>query len=276
MAAKSLKVLVFPRDWNPYQELLYTPMRSDVADPVNVAYSTRNHIIWPVVIPLTWLIRRAMGYRVLHVHWMTLQFKAPVPFRKPLSYGMYRAMFSLARRIGLTIVWTVHNVLPHEPQTSDDRDIAGRLSRQSRAKIVHSSNAIAQMREQGLDTVDVTVIPHGNYIGVYPAGISRTAARERFGFALDDTVVLFFGNMRAYKGVDELRAAWPGLEGPGRKLILAGDCPDPDLRARLAVLARSSSVQVVYDRVPDADVAAYLLAADIVCAPFKAVRCCWR
>jgi beta-1,4-mannosyltransferase len=260
----TLKVLAFPRDWNPYQELLYGPIR---ASGVAVAYARRHPYVWPVLLPLTLIRRRAQGYRVLHVHWQALYVSDRVPASRFLSYWSYRAFYRLALLLGFVIVWTVHNVVPHETQTIDDVGLSMRLSRLAAAKIVHSAHTREQMIAQGLDVSETTVIPHGNYVGVYPAGLPREERRRQLRLTDDDIAVLFFGNMRPYKGVDELLAAWPALHGTRARLIAAGECHDEGLKRAL----HGTATTFVTERIPDDQVASLFGAIDVVCAPFKAV-----
>ncbi len=267
-----LKVLVLPRDWNPYQELLYQPMRNDASADITVSYCLRYSFVWPILVPLVLISRRLLGYRVLHIHWQSLHIAARVPGARLLSYWNYRAVYRFAVLLGFTLVWTVHNVLPHESQTIDDVDIAVRLSKMSAAKIVHSTHSLEQMAAKGLDTSHTTVIPHGNYVGSYPESSSRDEARKTLGLAPNDVAMLFFGNIRPYKGVDDLLAAWPHVAntevtGGAAKLIIAGNCLDDELRARLI----AAPVTFVDGRVDDNEVAAFFMASDIVCAPFKAI-----
>jgi beta-1,4-mannosyltransferase len=263
----TLKVLAFPRDWNPYQELLYGPMRADPDLGITIAYSARLPYVWPFAVPMTLVGRRLQGYRILHVHWQALQVSSRVPGSRRLSYWSYRAFYRLALTLGYVVVWTVHNVVPHETQTTDDVDVSVRLSRIATAKIVHSQHARDQMVARGLDAGETTVIPHGNYIGVYPDTISRDEMRERLGLAPDDVAVLFFGNMRPYKGVNDLLAAWPLLEGTRARLIAAGECSDEQLQEGL----RGTAATFINRRIADQEVAALFQASDVVCAPFRAV-----
>jgi beta-1,4-mannosyltransferase len=91
--------------------------------------------------------------------------------------------------------------------------------------------------------------------------------RERLGLAPDDVAVLFFGNMRPYKGVNDLLAAWPLLEGTRARLIAAGECSDEQLQEGL----RGTAATFINRRIADQEVAALFQASDVVCAPFRAV-----
>lgn len=119
---------------------------------------------------------------------------------------------------GRPLVLTAHDVLPREPR-------AGQLGAQRRlyermdAIVVHSEHGRRRLVEElGLDPARVHVIEHGvlrpwldaddRDLGpgeerLLPADFSR----------VEGPVVLFFGLLRPYKGLDVLLEAWRGIEG---------------------------------------------------------------
>jgi hypothetical protein len=120
------------------------------------------------------------------------------------------------------------------------------------------------------------VAAHGNYIGCVPDQISRAEARARLGTDPAATTFLFFGQLRAYKGVGGLLDAFNSLadDSPVR-LIVAGmpgggeACRDLDaVRSRLA---RSPGVVSCLEFIPDEEVQIYFRAADAVILPYHAV-----
>ncbi len=270
MAKSGLKILVYPRsDKNPYQELLYVPMRVDRGATVTYLTGTRLNL---VLLLFVLLRKRLEGYRVLHLHWPSFRVSYAIPKAKTLSYLLTRYCLLAIRLSGLRLVWTVHNAVPHEQETSDDVAIARQIARQAAAKIVHSRYALDEMQELGMSTARTEVIPHGNYRGVYPDTITPGAARARLGVAKDEFVLLFLGMIRPYKGVDDLLAAHAALGRPDVRLIIAGGCQDDTLRHQIEdAAAAHDNVTAALGFVPDEDVAMYFKAADVVCLPFKSV-----
>src|SRR5450759_806560 len=192
------RIIVFPYGDNPYQGLLYQAILEAHPD-VRVRYmrsSTGVVVLFPLV--LLWM--RLRGYNLMHVHWPNfgLSYDSSVPFAKRLS--LYVALCNIwwLGCLRMRMVWTVHNVLPHEQLTANDKHVALCLSRSAGAKIVHSRETIAEMTIQGLNVENCAVIPHGNYSGVYPNTTSREDAR--IGLRIEqEFVVLFFGAVRPYK-----------------------------------------------------------------------------
>lgn len=271
-----MKVLIYPKSINPYHELLYSPLRAahgvDVPQDkyTYLAASPLNLIFFPLAIA----VKRLQGYRVLHLHWHTfyLDAKYGIPGRKFISLVNTLASLTAIRLLGYKLVWTVHNVLPHEPQTSNDAFITRYTAKLASALIAHSTHTIDQLQEIGADTKKAVIIPHGNYDGMYPVSLSRAEARRRLGIAPKDTAVLFFGNLRPHKGVEELLDAFVRLNMPNAKLIIAGACRDAELGKHIAGFVKTQPTILYREgNVADEDVAMYFDAADVACMPFKAV-----
>lgn len=69
------------------------------------------------------------------------------------------------------------------------------------------------------------VIPHGNYFFVVPGTmISKTNAKKQLGFTISDKLILFFGAIRKYKGIDYLIKAFKRVSDkvPDAKLLIVG------------------------------------------------------
>ena len=111
----SLNVLVFPKDKNPYQELLYAPLRKK---DIKIKYvspdlnSQLKSLLSLLPLLLYWRVR---NYKIFHLHW-TGRFATSFKILKPF-YTLYFVFFLVyIRSLGYRLVWTVHNVLPHETQ----------------------------------------------------------------------------------------------------------------------------------------------------------------
>jgi glycosyltransferase involved in cell wall biosynthesis len=119
------------------------------------------------------------------------------------------------------------------------------------------------------------VIPHPSYQGVYPAELSRHDARAAFGLADDERAVLFFGQMRPYKGLSALfeavEAAGSGSATPPLVLLLAGRTADADLAVIDAELPAGVRTVRHHSHVDDADVQRWFRAADVAVLPYRRV-----
>jgi glycosyltransferase involved in cell wall biosynthesis len=159
------------------------------------------------------------------------------------------------------LVLTAHDLLPREPragQARAQRALYGAVD----AIVVHSEYGRAQLvGELGLDSRKVHVIHHGafEYLTRLPdAGLPAELAAPR------GPVVLFFGLLRPYKGVDVLLRAWREVQGA--ELWIVGR-PRMDL-APLRELA-GPTVRFVSRFVSDAELAACFRQATVAVLPYS-------
>lgn len=269
-----MKVLAYPRDdGNPYQRLLYGEMEKAGVKVRFPGRLTPSHTLNLVLIPAELAVLRVSGYRVFHLHWVhgfgwTGAGRFPVLRRVAQAwFGLCLAMLRLLR---IPLVWTVHNVLPHEPVFADDMAARRRLVRQCDLVIAHTRPALSALADLGLVPRRAVVIPHGS---LALAAAPSTPAPDRAA-AVAARQFLFFGRILEYKGVEDLLTAFAGLPGDAAaQLTVAGECGDPRLRAALTCAANTmgSRVTLLLDRVPESRVAALLAAADVVVLPFRRV-----
>ncbi len=268
-----MKVLVFPKDANPYQELLYGPMREQYPDiPIHYLAGPSNYqTVNVVLLPLVLLLKRLQGYRIFHLHW-TYLFRIP-RLNRSLSRFLMQ-YFSIAtivwiKLLGYKLVWTAHDHLPHAENFRNARVVNKCISSLADAVIVHSTQTIAQMQEIGLSTRRTVVIPIGSYGDIYKDDASEAEARAALGIGHDEFVFLFFGLIRPYKCVDQLIDAFSKLDMPATHLIIAGQCQDDSLKGTLCSAGQHERISVHEGFVPNDEVATYFRASDVVCLPFR-------
>jgi beta-1,4-mannosyltransferase len=248
-------------DTNPYQRLLY---RSLASEGVLLRSGLRLEV--------RSLLRRRGDVRVLHFHWPELhyrQFGGPRVARGPLSalrLAIFAARLATARLLGFRVVWTVHQLAPHEQVTPRvDRLAARLLARRAARLIVHDEATLTAIeRELGPEARDKTrVIPHGSYAGVYPASRSRDDARAGIGINDNRFTVLSFGHIRAYKAIDLLLEAFARVERTEIALVIAGmthdDAAEQALRRAAAADLR---IRLILGFIPDEAVGDLFAAAD--------------
>jgi glycosyltransferase involved in cell wall biosynthesis len=268
-----MRILVYPRDdQNPYQRLLYGDMR-----PLGVTVSylgqlTSSHTLNLLLMPAELVAWRARGARLLHVHWL-YRFGLPGTGRFPavrrLSQTWLGVWLWTARRLGLRLVWTVHNVLPHTQIFADDARARRTLVASCDLVLAHSGSALAELVTLGAVPRRTAVIPHGPMAPSGPAASLRTPGSDG-----GPRQFLFFGQVHEYKGVEDLLAAFTALPpGEQARLTVAGECHDPGLRSRLDALAEGCGERVALrlGRVPEENVTPLLAAADVVVLPYRRI-----
>lgn len=272
-----MKVLIFSRhDENPYQKLLYGNMKGDVQLKY-LEIASENKVIIILKLPLFVLkliSMRFRGFKVLHIHWLyplSLPNRLPLITRKYLSFFNRMVFLFMAKWLGYRIVWTIHNVLPHDPETINDLLVYRYLSSVAAHKIAHSEYTITEMKRLGFNTDRMTVIPHGNYTGYYMDEISVKSARKKLKINNNDFVILFFGQIRNYKGIDNLIKVMSRLKLKNAHLIIAGKCLDSVLRKKIIEAQQKLNIDLYDTHIEDKDVSLFYKACDVVCLPFKTV-----
>lgn len=249
---------------NPYQRLLYEHLAAHGVELVDEPSLRRG------VMRFSWLWRARGELDLLHVHWPQGLYhhkRGPAALRPALSWVKLAALvprLAAARVLGLRLVWTVHQVLPHEGGSRRDRLAARLLARACDALIVHDADALAALRDVSPRAAGrARLVPHGSYIGVYPPGRSRAEVREQLGLAPDAFVFLAFGLVRAYKALPALLDAFAAADLPAAALVVAGRPSDAEASALVsAAAARDPRVVAMLRFVPDDEVAELFGAAD--------------
>jgi glycosyltransferase involved in cell wall biosynthesis len=154
-------------------------------------------------------------------------------------------------------VLTAHDVLPREPKPSQ---LSGqrRLYERMDAIVVHSEHGAARLRDElRLDPAKVHVIPHGVL-----DNLARRAPEPLF--AKTKPVVLFFGLIRPYKGLDVLLEAW-------REAALDAELWVVGMPRMDASFIHGPSVRTALRFVSGAELAGVFEAADLVVLPYREI-----
>jgi glycosyltransferase involved in cell wall biosynthesis len=210
--------------------------------PARRAFKAAEHL------PDMLRLRRQIDADIVHYQWLTMPALDArlLPARRPR-------------------VMTAHYVLPPRP-TRREVSTARRMFGGMDAVVAHSEHGAGRLREEvGLDPARVRVIPHGafDYFTHLSEEKPLPAELER----AEGPVILFFGLLRPYKGIDTLLRAFRELQGA--ELWIVGN-PRMDLAPlhRLAAEA-PGRVRFVTRFVEDAEVPAIFRRADLVVLPYR-------
>ncbi len=101
----------------------------------------------------------------------------------------------------------------------------------------------------------------------------RAEERDRLGLPAAGSVLLFFGYVREYKGLDDLLRAMPAVlqQAPSTTLLIAGEFyQKPERYERLiATLGLEAKVKIVNRFIANEDVGRYFAACDMMVLPYK-------
>lgn len=190
-------------------------------------------------------------------HWM--------PFFAP-AFGMIARSL---RKKGIPTFVVVHNPLPHEKRFGD-KALTRFLFRASQGLMVLAQKSEGVLRSLGIQQ-PIRFSPHPIY-DMFGEAIPQTKARKKLKIPPKTKVLLFFGMIRRYKGLQTLLQALPQVIQalPDVHLVVAGECYEdaelyqsiieqPDLKAHLSFHA---------NYIPNEAVATYFSAADVVVQPY--------
>lgn len=265
-------ILVLPRDGNPYQRLLYAEMSNLGARIIYLGELTPSHTLNILLLPFELAVRRLVGARLVHLHWV-FAFGLPGSSRwqimRQLSQAWFMLWLLMCRLCGMRLTWTAHNVLPHEQVFADDLHARRELVRRCDAVFAHSQFALDQLASVVGTIKRGVVVEHGP---MAPARRRESQPDEKQDLVLRK--LLFVGQIKPYKGIDDLISAFLALpESEPLHLTIAGKCSDGTIRSRLEAFANEadSRVNVRYEYLPDEELTRLLDQADIVVLPFRAI-----
>lgn len=180
------------------------------------------------------------------------------------------------RSLGIPIVYTVHDVTPHEPFRFQGF-VYGKIYGFSDRLIVHSAEDGRRLQaEFGVDPGIVTHVEHGDYrFFESEAPPEPRGARARLGLPERGPIALFFGFIRRYKGLDLLLDAWEEVRArcPDAHLVAVGDPSRLPATERDALIAQAERLGVThrFAYVDFEEVPAYFAAADVLVLPYRKI-----
>ena len=119
----------------------------------------------------------------------------------------------------------------------------------------------------------IGVIPHGILLPDMQKNISRNEARKNLNISTKAKVILFFGIIREYKGLDVLLEAFASItqKMPEAKLIIAGN-PWEKWDKYQAIIDKNninSFIKTDLNFIPENEIEIYFKACDVVALPYK-------
>jgi glycosyltransferase involved in cell wall biosynthesis len=215
--------------------------------------------------PLNWLqvgneLRRIKPDMIVVRYW--------IPFMGP-AFG------TILRRVRKNkhtrIVAITDNVIPHEKRPGDEAFT--RYFLKSCDGFITMSEKVMNDLRHFEKTKPALQMPHPLYDN-FGEPVSKDEARKKVGIDSNDKIILFFGFIRKYKGLDILLEAMKLLPPPsetGPKLLIAGEFyEDAKLyQEQITRLGIQDRLILKTDFIPDSEVKYYLCAADAVIQPYR-------
>lgn len=260
------KIVMTRKISHPYLQLLHAQLMNKNVE----IYECENRLD---------LVKGLRKVDIVHLHWIEGYFTVLnhkyFTLLKSLVFINYLIFVKyIARK---KIVITLHNLLPHENQYPTIQHKTFELSlKLANAIIVHNNYSTKMAcRMYNIDEKKVWVIPHGAFGSYYPNHISKEEARGRLKISKSKFVILSFGAIREYKGIEELLNIMDNLLIHEKDLfiVIAGACNDDNLKRRLTEFSnkfkQNSLVRVEY--IPDEDIQIFMNASDVGVLPYREI-----
>lgn len=243
-----------------YPDFLFpgTTQFSDDPAPADLDITRQVHALNPFNwLRTAWMLRRQPPDVVIVAFWL--------PLLGPCLGTILRGLSPIhTKRIGL-----IHNIIPHEKRWGDvpfARYFAGSCD----AFIALSDAVEADMRR--FTQVPARVSPHPVY-DTYGTALPQPEARQALGVPAQGRYLLFFGFIRAYKGLDLLLDAMADtrVRALGVQLIIAGEYygSADTYQRQMDDLQLHDSLICHTHFIPNDHVRHYFSAADMVVQPYK-------
>ncbi len=260
-----MKVLQIPA-WtieNPFVEELQSALRQEGCS------SRTSEELSEIFRSLFWERPQA-----IHLHWFEFLFSDSVR-ESYIRAATFCLLLSAHKLLGARIIWTVHNLEPHQPihprLTILTRWILSKLCSQV-ISLSHSGLPSIQ-KVLGLSHKKAKVIPHGHYIESYPNQTTKSESRRLLGIPDNVFLFTFLGQIRAYKGLEDLMTAFQSLNRADTALLLAGKPTDAELVHAIEAAAQKSSGRIFFEPrfIPNDEVQLFANAADVFVFPYRKI-----
>jgi len=167
------------------------------------------------------------------------------------------------------VICIADNVIPHEKRPGDT-PFTRYFVKPIDGFVTMSDKVMQDLRQFSQQPAQKVVHPlYDNFGEALPAKV----ARQHLGLPVDDKIILFFGFIRKYKGLDLLLEAMADerIRQANIKLLIAGEFYE-DRKAYDELIAQlniSNALLLRTDFISDSEVKYYLSAADFVIQPYK-------
>lgn len=228
-------------DANPFVNLLV----ASVEDSVNVRY-------------FSWRELAVRPPDILHIQWPDAMVHSSSRFKKSLKAVLGSALLLVSRARGTKVLWTVHNLKPHEALPYSSR-LFVRLVEKTVDHRVYINDS-----PENPNVKQSSTILHGSFRGWYGALTPEEREPSTGGF-------LMFGLLRRYKGVEDLVKAYDSLPAQSRIPLRVCGAPtdEPYAREVLALSDHIRGLQVRLEHLSDTELRDEIRRANLVVLPYR-------
>jgi glycosyltransferase involved in cell wall biosynthesis len=241
-----------------YPDILF-PGKSQYVPEGDKTESLESKRILDSINPISWLntanyINNLNPDIVLSRFW--------IPFLSPALGSVLKKTKKKSQNIAI-----VDNAIPHEKRIGD-KQLTNYYLKQNH-KFVALSKSVERDLKQMMPKAKVYYHPHPVY-DRFPEQIEKHQARQILGINENDKIILFFGFIRDYKGLDILINSMKYID-KDIKLLIAGDVYGNFNKYDELIKSNNLNDRIIkiIDYIPDEDVTIYFSASDLCVQPYR-------
>ncbi|RYY76508.1 MAG: glycosyltransferase [Gammaproteobacteria bacterium] len=214
-------------------------------------------------------------FDIIHVHWPDGYIDQKNWFKAIQRAFLLTLMMSIAKIKGARLVWTAHNLKPHDafhPKFS--QFFLGQFLKLCNGLIFLTNDGKNSFLERypAQQEIHQAVIPHGHYRDSYPNPVNQNEAKTSLGLPIDKKILLFMGMIKPYKNCDALIKEFGEAKLENYILVIAGKPETPKYKQQLELLAKDQdNIHLRLEFIPDDQLHIYMSAADTVILPYKSI-----
>tara|TARA_R110000787_G_scaffold8895_32_gene30705 strand:+ start:367 stop:1467 length:1101 start_codon:yes stop_codon:yes gene_type:complete len=262
-ARKPISIMAFPHAGDSYTDCFYAALKDEDITVHEGIFAGR------------WLYQNLRDIDYIHFHWPSFYYNDKSRVQCLYKFSLLVFLFVLTRIRSVGILWTVHNLMPHDRCVLPSLDRLARrlLIRLGTRFFVHGPSAEAEALKTYPGLADRMVqIEHGHWIGYYPNVVDRAEARRTLDISDNDFLYLFLGACKPYKDLEKLVESFAGLPDTA-SLFIVGRFMNPDYEARIRDMVDNAAgrITMITGFVPDDDLQTYFNACDITVLSYAEV-----
>lgn len=199
--------------------------------------------------------------KIIHIQWL----------RFYITEGI---LFSLlCRLLRKKVFYTAHDVLPHMKDNKQNRIIFKCIYKIQNYLVVHTDFIKKRLiNEFKIAPEKIFLVKHGVYNVIENSEITKFSARKHLGINNNDFVILFFGIITRYKGMDLLLSSFKKLESElsNVKLVIAGKVENEYKKEYESIIKenRTDNILRFMKYIYDDEVEYFFKSADVTVLPY--------
>lgn len=255
---KLINIAFYPNYSNPYLYLFYNELRK---------YNIYCNDI--IQFSKDWLKKNNKNLNILHFHWPERIWRYGRFTENVRSIIFLQNYLRFSKKLHYKIIWTVHNILPHEDPTLLDKLGQSVIVKNADLLITHSACALNDVEEIYHPRCQSVIMPHGNYKNIYPEPRDRDSIVRKFN--LDPKLPIFccIGYIKRYKGFLLACEAFAELDNKAQLVVGGLMCDNMDAYRKL--IARSQNITLIPRSLTEQEFSDIISVSEAVILPYQKI-----